>query len=281
LTVKIEKLLTVAKSVGFIIAVTVISFVFLAPVFWGISTSLKEAKDIIAVPPQLIPLRPTLENYDTLVKNNVLLYLKNSLLNSSLTVLLVIGVGSLVSYGFARFDFPGKSLLLVIVICTMTIPTMCLLIPSFYLFAQLNAVNKWFTLILFYSAHNLPFAIWLMKGFFETIPPEMENAAMVDGYTRVQAMYKVLLPLTKPGLITAALFTFLAAWNDYIVAVTMTSADSLRTLPVAMQFYLGYWGRQWGPLTGAAMISVVPAIVLFLLFRDYFVGGLVSGAVKG
>jgi len=135
--------------------------------------------------------------------------------------------------------------------------------------------------VLLYTAYQLPLAVWVLYGYFRTIPTEYENAAMVDGYSRLAALRKVVLPLSAPGLIAAGLFTLTFAWNDFVVAVAMNSSDDARTLPVAIYTYLGFFGREWGPLTAAAMVSIVPVIAVFVIFQKYFLSGMTGGGVKG
>jgi len=266
-----------------VVFIGAIAFLMLFPILWALSTSLKDIREILAIPPHLIPHEPTMANYQRLVRGDVGIVhnIRNSLFYSISAVFLTLVFGSLAAYAFARLQFAAKDLLLIVVVSCMTIPLMATLTPTYFYLTWLKLVDRWYTLILIYWAHNLPLAIWLLRGFFQSIPTDMEKAALVDGYSRVESFYKVLLPLSRPGLITVALFVFLGAWNDYIVSLTMIKNPALRTLSVAIESYLGEFGREWGPLTAAAIVAIVPVVVLFVLFRNYFLGGLTSGAVKG
>lgn len=265
-----------------LITLTVVSLVIaLMPIYWGLVTSFKPEREIISIPPTLWPENATLAHYQTLLAENILLFVRNSALNTAATMIICLVLGSMTAYALSRLQFRGKGFVLFFIVATMAIPTMPILIPLFFFFTKLGLTDKWFTLIIIYSAESVAFTTWVLKGFLETLPSELEKAAMVDGYTRLQTLYKVLLPLTKPALVTAALWIFLTAWNDYIAAVTLTSSAEARTVPVAVQSYLGFYGRLWGPLSASSIVAIVPVVTLFLLFRDYFIGGLTKGAVKG
>ncbi|MET0204371.1 MAG: carbohydrate ABC transporter permease [Casimicrobiaceae bacterium] len=253
----------------------------LFPILWGLSTSLKPANRILEYPPQLLPTTPTLEHYAQLFATGIHKYLLNSAIVSALTVALCVLIASLAAYALARFEFKGKGIVLFVVVAVMSIPLPSLTVPTFTFLALIGLTNTLAGLVLLYTAYQLPLAVWVLYGYFRTIPTEYENAAMVDGYSRLAALRKVVLPLSAPGLIAAGLFTLTFAWNDFVVAVAMNSSDDARTLPVAIYTYLGFFGREWGPLTAAAMVSIVPVIAVFVIFQKYFLSGMTGGGVKG
>jgi len=261
--------------------VVVICIVALFPIFWGLSTSLKPASDILEYPPKLIPTAPTLEHYRQLFSTGILKYIVNSTIVSTFTVVLCVVLAALAGYALARFEFRGKAIVLFLIVAVMSIPLPSLMVPTFTFLALLGLNNTLLGLILLYTAYQLPLAVWVLYGYFQTIPTEFENAAMIDGYSRLQALRRVVLPLSRPGLIAAGLFTLTFAWNDFVVAVVMNSSDDARTLPVAIYNYLGFFGREWGPLTAAAMVSIVPVILVFIIFQKYFLSGMTGGGVKG
>jgi len=262
-------------------AVVAICVVALFPILWGLSTSLKPANAILEYPPQLIPAAPTLEHYRQLLTTGIHKYILNSGIVSIVTVFLCVLLAALAGYALARFSFRGKSLVLFVIVAVMSIPLPSLMVPTFTFLALLGLNNTLTGLVLLYTAYQLPLAVWVLYGYFQTIPSEFENAAMIDGYSRLQALRRVVLPLSRPGLIAAGLFTLTFAWNDFVVAVVMNSSDDARTLPVAIYNYLGFFGREWGPLTAAAMVSIVPVIVVFVVFQKYFLSGMTGGGVKG
>ena len=253
----------------------------LFPILWGLSTSLKPANRILEYPPALVPQSPTLEHYVQLFTTGIQKYLWNSAIVSAFTVGVCVLLAALAAYALARFEFRGKGFVLFLIIAVMSIPLPSLIVPTFTFLALIGLNNTLTGLVLLYTAYQLPLAVWVLYGYMRTIPTEYENAAMVDGYSRLQALRKVVLPLSAPGLIAAGLFTLTFAWNDFIVAVAMNSSDDVRTLPVAIYNYLGFFGREWGPLTAAAMVSIVPVIVVFVAFQKYFLSGMTGGGVKG
>ncbi|MFO1310684.1 MAG: carbohydrate ABC transporter permease [Burkholderiales bacterium] len=253
----------------------------LFPILWGLSTSLKSASGILEYPPSLLPSPPTLEHYAQLFGTGIHRYLWNSAVVSALTVALCVILAALAAYALARFEFKGKGPVMFVIVAVMSIPLPSLTVPTFTFLALVGLTNTLTGLVLLYTAYQLPLAVWVLYGYFKTIPTEYENAAMVDGYSRFAALRKVVLPLSAPGLIAAGLFTLTFAWNDFVVAVAMNSSDDVRTLPVAIYNYLGFFGREWGPLTAAAMVSIVPVIVVFVIFQKYFLSGMTGGGVKG
>ena len=275
-----QRRVLVRKAANAIITAVICLFA-LFPILWGLSTSLKPADRILAFPPEFLPSQPTLEHYWLLVKTGIHGPIANSAIVSAATVAFSLTLGALAAYALARFDFAGKRPILFAVIATMSIPLPSLLVPSFIFLALLGLTNSLTGLVLLYTTYQLPITVWILYGYFRTIPTEYENAAMIDGYSRMQALRKVVLPLSGPGLIAAGLFVLTFAWNDFVVAVAMNSTEASRTLPVAIYGYLGFFGREWGPLTAAAMVSVVPVIAVFAVFQRYFLSGMSGGGVKG
>lgn len=270
-----------SRRLADVIIGAMVAVLALGPVVWGLSTSFKLPKDLFKFPPQLIPDDPTLSNYARLFKEGIGIPILNSTIITALTILLALTIGSLAGYALARFQFRGKAAVMLIVIIVMSIPLPSLIVPTFTFAANVGLINTRLGLVLFYTAYQLPLAVWILYGFFTTVPQEIEQAAMVDGYSRLQTLRKIVLPLSLPGLIAAGLFVLTFAWNDFIVALVLTNSEAVRTLPVAIYFFLGFFGREWGPLTAAAMISIVPVIAIFVLFQRYFVSGMTTGSMKG
>ena len=263
------------------ITVLIVAGIALFPIVWGLSTSLKETNRILEYPPRLIPDPVSLEHYAMLFTTGIQRYVLNSSLVSVLTVLLSLAIGATCAYALARFQFKGRRFLLLTIIAVMSIPLPSLMVPTYVFLAELGLLNTRTALVLLYTAYQLPIVVWVLFGFFQTLPQELERAALIDGYTRFQALTKIVLPLSKTGLVAAGLFVLTFAWNDFVVALVMTSSDDIRTLPIAIYNYLGYYGREWGPLTASAMVSIVPVIVVFVIFQRYFLSGVTGGGVKG
>jgi len=253
----------------------------LAPILWGVLSSLKPTNQILELPPRFIPREVTLEHYARVIGDKGLLYLGNSAVISAAAVVISLFVGALAAYGLARYQFRGRQALMVFTIGVMSIPIASLLIPTFTLLSLTGLINTHLGLILLYTAYQLPIVVWLLYGYFLSLPIEVEYAARIDGYTAWGTLRRVVLPLSKPALVAAALFVLVFSWNDFIVAVTMTTSEAVRTFPVAVYFYLGFYGREWGPLLASSVISIVPIVLVFIFLQRYFISGLTGGGVKG
>jgi ABC-type glycerol-3-phosphate transport system permease component len=253
----------------------------LFPILWGVSSSLKPADRIVEFPPRLLPEQPTLEHYVRIFQDDAAWYIGNSILVSAATILLTIGLASLGGYALARYQFRGRNAVMLATVSIMSIPIASLLVPTFTLLSAAGLFDTRLGLVLLYTAYQLPAAMWMLYGYFMSLPVEVENAARVDGCSPLGTLWKVVLPLSKPGLVAAALFALVFAWNDFVVAVTMTSSQETRTFPVAIYFYLGFYGREWGPLLAASLVSIVPIIAVFVFLQRYFMSGLTGGGVKG
>lgn len=262
-------------------AISVVIMLFaLGPILWGLSTSLKPTEDILVYPPQVVPERPTLEHYGMLFDTGIQGPILNSVFVSIGAVLLSLGIGTTAAYAIARLNFRGKNALLFFIVALMSIPLPSLIVPTFTFLANVHLTNNLLGLVLLYAAYQIPLTVWILYSYFLSLPVELENAALIDGYSRFQTLRKVVLPLSGPGLVAAGLFVVTFAWNDFVVAVAMISSAEFKTLPVAIYGYLGFYGRDWGPLTAAAIISILPVIAVFVFFQKYFLSGMTSGGSK-
>jgi len=259
----------------------VIALFALLPILWGFFSSLKPADRIVEFPPRLLPETPTLEHYRRIFADQAAYFIANSLAVSAASVLLTLALGAFAGYAIARFRFRGRDGLMMATVAIMSIPIASLLVPTFTLLSAAGLTDTRLGLVLLYAAYQLPVVVWMLYGYFLSLPVEIENAARVDGCSPMRTLWKVVLPLSKPGLIAAGLFVLVFAWNDFVVAVTMTSSEAARTFPVAIYFYLGFYGREWGPLLAASIVSIVPIVAIFVFLQRHFVSGLTGGGVKG
>lgn len=257
------------------------ALVALGPIFWALSTSLKATNRIFAVPPHLIPTDPSFEHYQRLLLEGVQWTFLNSGIYAFAAVAIALILGTIAGYSLARYPIPGKPLILLVFVGAMAVPAFAVLLPTQIMFVNIGLYNTYFALPLLYAGHVLPFAVWVTRSHFTTIPRELEQAAQIDGYSRFEAVWKVVLPGAKPALLAAATFGFLHSWNDYVTATTMVDTPGLRTLPVALIFFQGFHGRDWGALMAGVVIATIPPVVMFLLFRKYLIGGFADGSVKG
>jgi multiple sugar transport system permease protein len=256
------------------------------PMAWMLLTSVKTQFAASQYPPEWWPRNPTLGNYTRLlsptseVGQEFLTYLLNSVWVSSATTVLGVIVAVPAAYAFSRFRFPGREMLFYSVLLRNMFPGVVLLIPLFVMMRDLRLVNTEWSLILTYLTFGLPLSIWLLKGFYDNIPPELEQAARIDGASRFQAFLRVALPLSSPGIIATAIYTFVQAWNEYIYALTFLNSRDKLTLPVGLQRFFTEYATDWPGLMAAAFIMSVPVVVLFLVLQRYFVRALAEGAVK-
>lgn len=256
------------------------------PLLWMISTSLKTEFAALQQPPEWIPSNPTLMHYENLlspysdVGREFLRYLLNSLWISTATTVLGVGIAVPAAYAFSRFHFPGRNLLFFSVLLRNMFPAVIFLIPLFIFMARLRLVNTHASLIVTYLTFGLPLSIWLLKGFYDNIPPQLEQAARIDGATRFQAFWKIVVPLSSPGIIATAIYAFIQAWNEYVYALTFLTSEELLTLPVGLQRFFTEYATNWPGLMAAAFIMSVPVVAMFLVLQKYFIQALTEGAVK-
>lgn len=264
-----------------IIGMLFVGAMLLGPFLWTLSTSLKPKAAILQVPPSFIPWPPTLENYQAILGAGFPRYLLNSVIVSVATVIVVVIVSVHAGYAVARYEFRGKSVMLFLILVGMAMGELSTVLPLYFFGSRLGLLDTYLVLILANSAFIAPLAIWFMQGYFRSIPPQLEEAALIDGTSRIGALYRVILPAALPGLITVSLVSFVQAWNEFILALVLTSSGAMRTIPVGIHLFMTDYGVEWGSLTAAGIISILPVIVLFLLLQRHFVRGLTAGATTG
>jgi ABC-type glycerol-3-phosphate transport system permease component len=254
--------------------------VFLFPIVWLIIGSLKPPAEIMEV---ALPSRPTLQNYATVLDTfPIAQYLGNSLRVALLSTAMSLLVGSLAAYAFTRYRFRGATLGLLFVLALRMLPAIAVSIPLYLLFSRLGMVNNVFGLVLAHCAViQIPLVIWIMHGFFQDIPVELSEAGLVDGCNRLSVLYHIILPLATPGLAVAAVFAFLFSWNDFGLALILVSTPGLLTMPVALSQMNLQYGVRWDNLSAAAVMYIIPTMIMALLLQRYITRGLTAGAVKG
>jgi ABC-type glycerol-3-phosphate transport system permease component len=255
--------------------------VFLFPLLWVVGLSLKTRLQVFATPP-LFVWWPTLENYaGVLGQADFLQAFVNSLVVSAGAVLLSLCVGVPAAYAFARFPFRGGSFLFFSLLVMRMLPPIAVLVPMYVLFSKLGLTTTRFSVVLAYSTFSLPLVVWIMRGFFEDLPRELEESAWVDGASRAAAFRHVVLPLIRPGLVAASILCLQLAWNDFLFAAVLTN-NATRTLPVLMAGYSGGdTGVDWGGMTASGALVILPVLIFSFAAQRHLVAGLSSGAVKG
>jgi len=252
------------------------------PFSWMVSTSFKEKTYFFEYPPELIPENPSIKNYiNAWTSGNFQHYFLNSMFVALISVFFVVLFSAMMAYAFARLEFPGKEVIFYTIIFVLMVPNMVGIIPQFLVAKTLNLRNSLLGLILFYVSGSIPFNTFLLRGFFETLPHELEDAILIDGGNYFTIFFKMIIPLSTPALATVSIFSFLGFWDEYILALTLIDDVSKRTLPVAIATFQGQHGTDWGLVFAASLIAVIPVIIVFTSLQRYFVGGLTQGAFKG
>ena len=265
-------------------AVLVFAGIFaLFPLVWTGLTSLKLNTDVITAEMQYLPHNPTLENYFELwSRKSFVTLFGNSVVITVMTVSLCLLVGTSAAYAFSRYRFTGRNAALVGFLLIRMFPMVLMLIPLFIIMRNLNLLNTRIGLALAYTTFLLPIATWMLKGFFDAIPPDLEDAARIDGATRAGAIVRVVLPLAAPGVAATAVLTAIAAWNEFLFALMFTTNEASQTWPVGLHLLVGEeFNLPWGLLSAGGIISILPIIVFFVLAQKSLVRGLMQGAVKG
>jgi multiple sugar transport system permease protein len=264
------------------LAVAAIVLFCLFPFYWLVNTSLKTGADLSSS--ALVPPSPTLDNFESIFNDsNFTTALKNSAIVALVTTALALIVGSFCAYALARLRIRFKFAILAVVLTITTFPQITIAAPIFKLWRDIGLYNTIPGLVIPYLTFALPLAIYILTSFFREIPKDLEEAALVDGATNFQAFYKVVVPLAAPGLATAGILTFIAAWNEFLLAITLTSSSDARTVPAAIAFFTGstQFEQPLGTISAASVVISIPLIVMVLLFQKRIVAGLTAGAVKG
>lgn len=263
-------------------AILAAAAVTIFPFYWMLNTSLKPASEVFLSPPTFISRDWTFAAYATLlVERPFARYFLNSLVVSLGSTLLSVTLAALAAYGFTRFHIRGAGALIVFLLFTKMLPETLLIIPYFRLMSELGLINTYLALILAYSSFSLPFSVWMLIGFFRSIPREIDEAAIVDGASRLTSFFRVVLPLARPGLVAVALFTFLLSWNSYVWALVLTTDPNMFVLSVGIANMVGEYRVQWNELMAGAVIAAVPVMVLYALLERHLVSAITAGAVKG
>ncbi len=255
--------------------------VALLPFVWAFLTSVKLQKQIYAFPPELLPDPFTFFNYLSEFRGGLAQGLFNSAFVSLFAVLLTVSAASLSGYALAAMRFRGSGLVMFSIIAPMMIPGLVNLVPTYLILSALGLLDTYLGLILLYWVGSLPVGVYILRGFFRTIPRELEEAAVVDGCSRFQVLLRVVLPISKPALVTVAMLAFLQAWNDFIVASIVTASVEMRTAQIFLYANIGDVEVNWGGLMAAALVVSLPVLLLYFFLQKGFISGLTSGAIKG
>lgn len=268
------------RPVSYILLILVVMY-SLGPILWQLITSLKMDVDITRIPP-ILPWDPTIDHYISIFQEHPFarIILNSAIVASSTTILSLI-VGSLAAFGLAKLRISFKGVFLALILATAMFPPIATVSPLYIIIRALGLRDTWWALIITYTTFTLPLTIWILTNFFRDIPHEIYQAARVDGCTPLQIFYKIMLPLSAPGLFTTAILVFIYSWNEFLFALTFTSSYRARTIPVGIALFPGLHEVPWGDIAAATIVVIMPLILIVLIFQRRIIEGLTSGAVKG
>jgi multiple sugar transport system permease protein len=269
-------------------AAVFVSLVILAPFAWLIISSVAAPVDLLTKPLRWIPAHASLSRYAAIIfgtNSDTVMTFRAAMLNSTIvaasSVLISLGVGIFGAYAFARLRFRFQRGILLLFLSTYMLPPIAILISLYLTMVQLHLLDTRLGLILVYCSFITPFVLWIMSGYFRSIPRDLEDAARIDGCSRIGALFRVVLPLARPGLLATALFGFLLAWDEFLYALVFTSSLNAKTIPVAIAEFTGRHAVDFGMMATGGVLASLPPLVIAFMFQRYIVGGLASGAVKG
>jgi len=254
----------------------------LTPIYWLIATAFKSPEEAMRYPPTLIPTNPSLQNFiDVFRKGFVTTGLKNSIFLCIISTFLTLMISSITAYSFSSFNYRGKNPIMVFILFVQMIPLVVIIVPLYLFYAHVGLVNTYLGMIIIYVTRSLPLSVWLLRGYFMTLPKELEDAALIDGCGKLGVFFRIILPLSLPGLMAAAILTFLANWNDFILALTLLVSPEMYTFTVDLFYFIGEYGEvSWGQIAASSVLGLIPVLIFFAFTFKYLVRGLTLGAVK-
>lgn len=256
--------------------------VSLFPFAWMALSSIKTLRELYTVPPAWLPHAPTMANYwKVLTESNIPRYFLNSFVISAGSTIIALALAIFAAYGFARFRFTGKTWCEAFVLLGQLLPTAAIIVPLYIVLGKLGLANTWFGLILAYLILTLPLSVWMLIGYFSSIPVELEEAAIIDGASRVGVLMKITLPLSLPGVAAVMIYCFVTTWNEFIFALCLATDSRAKTLPIGLSEFSTEFNTDWGAVMAASVLMTLPIIAMFLAMQKLFIGGLTAGATKG
>lgn len=268
-----------------ILTYAILLFVVAAAIFpaiWMLSTSIKLPTEQYDVPPQIIPDLPTLANYVNVLTNSKMFdAFVNSVIITFSVVIATLFVSVLAGYGMSRYKFKGHGILKIGLLFGQMIPSVVIIIPLYFLVSKMGLIDTHFSLVMADMALTIPMGVIMLSTFFETVPKELEEAAKIDGCTGIGALFRVVLPIAKPGLVSVAIYTYIHGWEEFLFALNLSTSTKTRTLPIAIHMFAGEFSVDWGATMAASVVVAFPVLLIFLVCNKYFVKGMADGAVKG
>jgi multiple sugar transport system permease protein len=255
---------------------------FLFPFYWQLATSVRAPRFLTSIPPQIFPKPMFFQRYLSIFTTTQFpLNVRNSLLIASFTTVTCLSFSILSSYAIARLGIPGAQIIMITVLVISMFPGVSLLAPLYLTFKNFGIINTRLCLIVAYTAVYLPFTMWFLTSFFRTVPPDMEEAATIDGCTPLQSLFRIMIPLSAPAVFTVAMMIFIFSWNEFLFSFTFTTSNEMRTFPVGLYMFQGMWDVPWGDLCAGSTVVALPIVTLVLIAQRFVIQGLTAGAVKG
>lgn len=265
----------------FVYFMLVVGLLFaLLPILWMVSCSFKSNSDIFSIVPKLVDKIDRSAYKNIFGDSEKMRYFINSLIVSSVVTMLTLIVAILTAYSFSRFNFKGKKVLNMFIMSTQAVPPITLLIPYFGLVVGFGLYDTYWALIITYLVFTLPYAIIMMTGYFNTLPKALDEAVQIDGGSSRTVLWRILVPISMPGMVSTGVYTFLQCWNEYLFALTLTKSQDMRTVPVGIQLLMGQHSYEWNEMMAMSVLGAIPILIIFLFFQRYFMAGMTSGAVK-
>lgn len=270
------------KKISLTILIFVLTMVLILPFLWMISTSFKEADEVFQEIPKWLPRKFSFKNYVEIWNRGYFkTYFVNSLIVSFSTMGVSLVVAMFAGYGISRFRFRGRTVFSVVLIAVQMFPSMLLLIPMYIIMSKMGLLNTHISMIIAYTTFAMPFCTWMVKGYFDTIPVSLEDAARIDGCGRMRILFRIIMPLAAPGIVTVAMFAFILSWQEYMYALTFARTEDMRTITVGIALMQGQHGSvNWGQIMAGSVLACIPGLLLFTYLEKYLVQGFTMGAVK-
>lgn len=272
----------IIKKLFVIILYLLVFALFITPIYWVVITSFKHASDMFVYPPQWYISNPTLEHYKKVLFETMMpIGFRNSFIISTSTVFIAGILSVLAAYGFSRYRFKGNKPLMLILLITKMLPASVLIVPLYVMMNNMGMLDTFKGLIAVYVSINIPFSVWILKSFYDAIPKELDEASLIDGCSTFNTFILIIMPLTFPGIVATSVITFFSCWNEFIIAMILTSSTSVQPMSIGLYTFMTEQGVKWGPITCATAIAICIPAILFIIFQKHFISGMTSGAIKG
>ena len=277
---KKNKILTISKDYFLILCILFIMFLYVFPFLWVFLTSTKPDGEIFTDTMNIFSSKVSFEKYSKLFNSSFLVYIRNSIIVCFISTFITVLISILAAYGFSRYTFKGKDLLTGTFVFSQMFPFVVLLTPLYLLFWKFHLINTFTGLIISYIAITLPFCVYMLLGYFRSVPISLDEAASIDGSSTIRTLFQIILPVTWPGIVATAVFSFVRSWNEYLFALTLMNDDIKKTIPVGLANFFGQYTTEWGSVMSASVVATIPTLIFFIIMQKQLVSGLAAGAVK-